>query len=83
VHDKWLSMVQDHDVVSHLRDAGREIAFTSAWLARMESRRQEFGEVVQGDFHVGYFYSHPSPFVRELPSDLRFLVVEWLMACWE
>jgi hypothetical protein len=68
-------VVQDRDVVSHLREAGREIAFVPAWFARIESRRQEFGGVVQGDFHVRVLYTRFSP--RSLFLSLAWISLQW------
>jgi hypothetical protein len=68
-------VVQDRDLVQHLSDAGREIAFVPAWFARIESRRQEFGGVVQGDFHVRILYSRFFP--RGFLLLLTFLLLKW------
>ncbi|PVF94205.1 putative mutanase [Serendipita vermifera] len=51
VADGWRSVLQDPQLVSILQSSGREIAFVPSWFARIESRKQEFGGVAQGDFH--------------------------------
>lgn len=52
VREGWLSILQDRTVLNAVASAGREIAFVPSWFARVENRRQEFGDTVQGDFHV-------------------------------
>jgi hypothetical protein len=82
VHNGWLSVIKDQSVVDTLHAVGREIAFIPSWFARIESRKQEFSGVVQGDFHVSEFSSAVLSILSPRYFDFsdEFYVVERWMA---
>lgn len=74
VRDGWASVLADPSVVAALQTMGREVAFIPSWFQRIEQRKQEFGSLVNGDFHV----SLTSP----NGGYSKYTIVERWMASW-